>query len=819
LNLLGEIKGDYGYQQSNQRLLPSVWLLGDFQEKSDISGSYEFLSPIVGNENKFRIKGSTLQINGWTVKFEYSDISTSDLNEITVPAPPVAGTRTDLVVLEIWRALLSPFPSVANKSPTGLILRHGNVKAPDAVNFVDDLIDPTYTLESTKRVQIQYRYRVIQGVNITTYPDGLDDPVVFANSVSDFSGPGADGSVTIYNYSAMSGDSGLWVAGTGNAASATAIGTVDGYMYAIPICAVFRRNTTAFDRTLNLNGGSAILSGTSTRPDGLFNDQIAINDVKDLRKTVFFDFLQPLQKGSQQLLNNNLSTNHETLSGVTGTSVLVKDDISLTGVMISSDQVRFRFSDRSITERITVRVDVGGVGVAFIPLSLAALPIATDSTITTVNVVANSPPTTKFSGVGEIRVVDFVGITDTQVVFGAGANDISSISIIPAAIQINFNVSSLTNVSYFIIIEIEYPIGSGLSRNFLNGYELWTPNPGGGVGQLPVWATAAQFTTSPVPSDVNRSELSTTRWSTDRLHRELSVSLLTTTQTVSFPAATTTTVKIPERIDSVVSLNGGALAVVGFTYNEPYTTITFFPAVILPSLITVDYVAIRALPVVSGAPADSYQIFYESRAIQSLDVPAGNVTLDLIPRSILNELAVMQVGSGSPDDCYPYIDPSSQIPVSATPSPNYPEARLNSLSIMSISSFSSNFGFAQLGTVIPYSPDTGEVVLERQAGDNDIDAEGRHFWARGDASFYLPSAYTLPIAGPTRHKTALFTIMELKSDFASIGRKGTLVLVVFSTWNEIVTSNSITLLSVPSGTGASVYRLRGNPLNPHRTNT
>ena len=37
-------------------------------------------------------------------------------------------------------------------------------------------------------------------------------------------------------------DTGLWVAGDGSSAAATALGTVDGFVYAVPVAFVFRRN-------------------------------------------------------------------------------------------------------------------------------------------------------------------------------------------------------------------------------------------------------------------------------------------------------------------------------------------------------------------------------------------------------------------------------------------------------------------------------------------------------------------------------------------------------------------------------------------------
>lgn len=809
LNLRSQVSGDFGYITSNQRSLPSCWLTGDFLETSNISGSYVFLAPVVGTENKFRLRSSFLQVNGWTVNFEFSGISTSGLNEITLPSPPAGGTRSDLVILEVWRALISPSPSVANKSATGLILRHGNVKAPDAVNLTDDLIDPTFLAESSKRVQIQYRYRVISSVNADTFPDGFGDPLVVANTVSDFTGPGADGAATILSYAQHSNDHGLWIAGTGSAADATTLGTVDGFMYAVPISFVFRRNTTAFSRTLNMNGGSIILSGASTRPDGLFVNQVVIDDIKDLRKTVNQDSFQFLQKGTQQLLDNSLPSNHETVTGVAGTAVIVQDSTDVAQHIGDTNYIRTKFSDRTITEQAVLRFDVPGVVTPSVIFAMGALPIAHG---TSTDVVIGTPGV--FNSVLLVTSASIPAGGNTVGVFGAGPSDMSSIVITPTTLTINFNLTAPLLQALMVWVLIDYPQNIGLERNIVDDHQVWTPNSGGGVGQLPIWAEPAQLSPAPVPSDALRSNLISSRWTTDQLHRELTATLITTDQTITWPTSNTNDVTIPDRVDSVVSLNGGALVAGAITVGTAYTTISFAPAVVPPAGITVIYKAIRPFPNVAGG---NYHVFTQSRAIQSLDVPAGNQTIRLIPRAILNEMVVITVGSGSSDVSYPYTAPSTQISVASTPGANFPEAILDSAALVEIAGVQINSGFLQIGTVVPYSPNANEVVLERQAGDSDLDAEGRHFWARGSASFYLPAGFAPPLVSGRRHKTAFFALMELSADYATIGRKGTILLVAFSKFHTFLdVKNDVTMLTVPSDSGASLYRLRGNLLNPMR---
>src|SRR5512135_361319 len=284
MNLVQSILGDSGIRYLAQRFLPSSWLNADFLERSDITADYTFLAPAVSpsTANTFQLAASTVNVNGWLVNFNITTgtadptlpgYGTQGTNFIVMPDPPLSGQRTDLVILEVWRALVSPSPDSTNKSSTGEILRYGNAKSPTVTpnqNLADDLIDPVYLKETARRVQIQYRYRVITNLPsqwLQASPDGLDSVVAVANSVPAYPSPGADGTTTSFQYMQATNDAGLWVAGTGDAPSASILGTVDGYMYAIPICAVFRRNSTAFDRTNNLNGAGLIASGISGRPD------------------------------------------------------------------------------------------------------------------------------------------------------------------------------------------------------------------------------------------------------------------------------------------------------------------------------------------------------------------------------------------------------------------------------------------------------------------------------------------------------------------------------------------------------------------------
>jgi len=213
----------------------------------------------------------------------------------------------------------------------------------------DDLVDPVIDAESTQRVQIQYRIRVtgqLEGVNYKKHPDGFSDTVniIYAQGtqgapVTDYPFVPADSTSIWSNSSAQAygrPDHGLWVAGDGSAASATALGTVDGFVYAIPLSFVYRHNdavdTTGpgpysggFDSQNNANGAplynhpnytsvdilGLIPAGVSDRPDGHFADVIYDVQLMDLRRSIApmgQDLKAELQYQMQSLMDGNYRT-------------------------------------------------------------------------------------------------------------------------------------------------------------------------------------------------------------------------------------------------------------------------------------------------------------------------------------------------------------------------------------------------------------------------------------------------------------------------------------------------------------------------------
>lgn len=238
--------------------------------------------------------------------------------DIRAAAAGAAGNAITLSVasgaLSVSGATLSGGVDQPNKPSQGTLYWGGNTQCDSSMCLLDDIADPIIDAETTKRVQLQYRVRVTgqsEAVNFKTETDGFSSPNVFAQGgqtspVSGYPFVKADrfstsGNSSAPNYGAE--DCGLWVAGDGSSGSATALGSVDGFVYAVPICFVHRRNDASggvgFDPLNNTNGAlpynhtgivnpavGTIPPGVSDRPDGEFADVIVLNDIEDKRKHV-----------------------------------------------------------------------------------------------------------------------------------------------------------------------------------------------------------------------------------------------------------------------------------------------------------------------------------------------------------------------------------------------------------------------------------------------------------------------------------------------------------------------------------------------------
>lgn len=823
-------------KRNGLRSVPSGFLTGDFSlvdtPNGGVGQSYGFLAPDPGigsNANKFTLAAADLVVNGWPIRLEYTETNVDGSNLVVLPPPPLGGARTDLVIMEVWRALISPSPSTDNKSPSGQILRHGNAKASDGfplgnVNLSDDLVDPSYGNESARRVQIQYRLRTVQNVDLTSYADALGDPLITANTVPYLFASPVDGNPTAFPYVQHSSDPGLWVAGTGDAPSAGSLGTVDGYMYAIPVCAVFRRNTNAFDRSANLNGGLAMTSPTSDRPDGLFADQIIAEDVLDLRKTSGRDLSDLLEKGFKSVLKGTSSTTFDTSGlGTFGPTLTMRDSTGA-GHIGDTDGARVVFSDRATVQAV-VTATVNAAPYSSVTLNLGSLPIPWNLPSLS-NVKAKAPTGTSIVGVSKVRVVTatndynaFDPVTSpvhiTSVAYSAAPG--------PAVDQVVITFSGSFNPSTcYVELLLEYPSGCGLSRNVLDVTDVWVP------AALPVWADVTKFYAT---SDANRKSCDTANYYFDGLHREVSLVYPAQLTATTFRASqeSATTIFIPERVDpSSVSITVPAGTVVNnVSSGTAYTTVTFTPpAPIAPGApVTATYICLRPAPETTVAPNDSVDFFYWSRARQSLIVPAGVRSLKLIPK-VFGQSHIIVAGSGTPGSSVNSFikSPGTHIPISRVPAPSEPESIMDCPEYIptAIGTYS-NLSYLTAPTLVPMEYDPYSFRFYND-GTPTLDGDGRSYWPFvEDATSDLLAYFScITVNSPAiRRKIVYPFIAELAEDFQEYGRKGTLVLAILT--HTITYSNdNVAIVSKPPYAGegcAAVYRLRGNPISTMKVNS
>lgn len=264
-NLLQELASDLT-RRAVMRGTPSGWLGNETNAKADFvtdpkwSNWFKFGTQRTGEKQAVM----WAVVNGWLVPITSTrtgtppgapnDVDTWNLIALDPPPSNSGDSRIDFVFLEVWLARVAPNPSATNKPNSSSIFRYGNVESGNSY-VADDLIDPALGFETSQRVQLQYRIRVAKGLNsLTNYPDGFDPLNVKAKGAYDPTNPDTATSWTFQNMRKELGDAGLWRAGDGTANN---LGTVDGYVYAIPLCAIFRRNGVAWngDPAPNLNGG------------------------------------------------------------------------------------------------------------------------------------------------------------------------------------------------------------------------------------------------------------------------------------------------------------------------------------------------------------------------------------------------------------------------------------------------------------------------------------------------------------------------------------------------------------------------------------
>lgn len=221
---------------------------------------------VTDQKNTLRISEAVVNMNGWLL-YLYGANRTDASSDIVFTPAPYNGTREDLAYLEAWFEEVAPTGSPEDDDES--VYKYGGLASGTVAN---DILDPTAEGETGRRIQLRWNIRTAADVNFTNYPDGI-------NNTDRVKARGGNNSDTDYGYASLG--NGLYRAGDGSSAACTALKCVDGYVYAIPLFRVHRRNRTAYSKVDNPYGAPAYNSGTQIAT-GLYHDVIAAQDVTPL---------------------------------------------------------------------------------------------------------------------------------------------------------------------------------------------------------------------------------------------------------------------------------------------------------------------------------------------------------------------------------------------------------------------------------------------------------------------------------------------------------------------------------------------------------
>lgn len=292
--------------------------------------------------NGFIVGKSEAMIHGYEVIMVNNKKRNDEKNSVILSAPPTTGTRKDLVFLEMW------FAGVNN---TDTIYEYGGVESNTLPNTI---LDPRLGVETSRRVQLKWRIRTVDGVTVLANENGmLDNSKVFARAEKTTN--------TTLNFSKSTSDDKLYIAGTGSDADKISLGSIDGYSYAIPMFIVDRLNSTTYNASTNANGAPTWSNGTSTspRPDGKFSNVVYLDQIKDFRHQ------------SESKVLKEFSSSGDDSSLTFGKSIVVDGNLTVNGTTTTINTSELNISDNIIrlnndftgttpTENAGIEIERGG---------------------------------------------------------------------------------------------------------------------------------------------------------------------------------------------------------------------------------------------------------------------------------------------------------------------------------------------------------------------------------------------------------------------------------------------------------------------------
>lgn len=218
---------------------------------------------ITDKPNTIRISGASAHMNGWLIDMCGQNRSDS-ASDIVFPTAPYNGSREDFAFVEAWFEEVAPTGSPEDDDEN--VYKWGGINSGTTAN---NILDSTAEDETTRRIQLRWNIRTVSDVNFTAYPNGVNN----TDRVKARGGASGD---TDYGFTLVS--DGLYRAGDGSSSAASTLSCVDGYVYALPIVKVHRRNQTAYNADDNVSG-AGVYPADSGRPDGLYSNVIAPCDV------------------------------------------------------------------------------------------------------------------------------------------------------------------------------------------------------------------------------------------------------------------------------------------------------------------------------------------------------------------------------------------------------------------------------------------------------------------------------------------------------------------------------------------------------------
>lgn len=277
--------------------------------------------------NLFSFSPTKALINGYLIDLRGNLgrlYDNNGFNNVLLHDSPEDGFRDDFVYLEVKFKIVK----VGDE-----IWFNGNE---DNVNGVieNDLFDRRINGETTRRIQLQWKIKTVKGIDFESFKDGFDNQFKNGNiqnyNVRDreyYSFWRSDLNLDQKNNFS---DKGLWVCGTGVSGD---FETFDGYIYAIPLFKVSRRNSKPYSES-NINGGIAYVPNNgsiSDRPDNKYYNIIYKDDIIDLRYYNDFnkiDYDNILCENFEKLLTGKLSSNknNEVIKEYFGVEPIGKDD-------------------------------------------------------------------------------------------------------------------------------------------------------------------------------------------------------------------------------------------------------------------------------------------------------------------------------------------------------------------------------------------------------------------------------------------------------------------------------------------------------------